>query len=90
VPADPIDGTFVINLGDMIPRWTNGRYHSNFHRVINKNPAARHRQSVVFFTDLDFEALIEPIPSAVGDNQPLAEPCTVGEHMTEMVRKTYG
>jgi isopenicillin N synthase-like dioxygenase len=91
VPAYPIDGTFVINLGDMIPRWTNGRYHSNLHRVINKNSAARHRQSVVFFTDLDFEAVIEPIPSVTADDHITgSRPCTVGEHMAEMVRKTYG
>ncbi|MBB5685660.1 isopenicillin N synthase-like dioxygenase [Sphingobium boeckii] len=91
VSADPVDGTFVVNLGDMIPRWTNGLYHSNFHRVINKSAGRRNRQSVVFFTDLDFEAFIEPIPGAQSaDRPPLLPPCTVGEHMVAMVQKTYG
>ncbi|MFT4195867.1 isopenicillin N synthase family dioxygenase, partial [Ottowia sp.] len=35
VPATPMEGCFVVNLGDMIPRWTNGLYHSNPHRVRN-------------------------------------------------------
>ncbi|MBB5685675.1 isopenicillin N synthase family dioxygenase [Sphingobium boeckii] len=91
-PADPIHGTFVINLGDMIPRLTHGRYRSNLHRVINKNAEARHRQSVVFFTDLDFEALIEPIAglAAAQHDQTDRAPFTVGEHMAQKVRETYG
>jgi len=91
VPATPIEGTFVVNLGDMIPRWTNGLYRSNHHRVINKNGPGQSRQSVVYFADLDVEARIEPIKAlAPADGVAAFAPCTVGEHLEEMYRRTYG
>src|SRR6202041_1189802 len=48
IRAEPIPGTFVVNLGDLVPRWTNGLYHSNMHRVMN-NRAGRNRHSIVLF-----------------------------------------
>lgn len=91
VAATPIPDTFVVNLGDMIPRWTNGRYRSNLHRVRNLNASARDRYSVVFFVDLDWEARIEPIEGLEpAEDGTIYQPCTVGEHMGEMYRKTYG
>jgi isopenicillin N synthase-like dioxygenase len=90
VPATPIEGTFVVNLGDMIPRWTNGRYRSNHHRVLNKNGHGRNRQSIVYFADLDVEARIEPIETLKSaDSAAVFAPCTVGEHLEEMHRRTY-
>jgi len=89
--ATPIPGTFVVNLGDMIPRWTNGRYRSNPHRVINANPTARDRYSLPFFYSPNYHARIEPVPGTVPPGEaPHVTPCTAGEHLAEMYRKTYG
>jgi len=91
IAAPPIDGTFVVNLGDMIPRWTNGRYKSNLHRVINRNPHGRDRYSIPFFYAPRCTAWIEPVPTCIAADRPLAyTACTAGEHMAEMVRLTYG
>lgn len=89
VDAAPLADTLVINLGDMVPRWTNDRYHSSMHRVINKS-AARDRYSVAFFFNPHAGYRVACVPTclpAVGE--PRYPACTVGEHVQEMARRTY-
>ncbi|GAA5234036.1 isopenicillin N synthase family oxygenase [Verticiella sediminum] len=91
VEATPIEGSLVINLGDMIPRWTNGRYHSNPHRVRNTRSGGAPRYSIPFFYTPDYMARVEAVPGSVPEGTaPRYAPCTVGEHLQEMYRKTYG
>lgn len=59
VPAPPIPGSFVCNIGDMLDRMTRGLYRSTPHRV--RNPAPRDRLSFPFFFDPNFFARIQPI-----------------------------
>ena len=88
--AMPLAGSFVVNLGDMIPRWTHGRYHSNPHRVRNVASGGRPRYSIPFFYNPDYEARIEPLPSCLTEGTaPEHLPCTAGEHLREMYEKTY-
>ena len=90
IAARPIPDTFVINLGDLMARWTNGVYNSNFHRVMN-NAGDRDRYSVVMFYSPDPEAVIEPIEACVTpDNPRRFADCTASEHMVEMFRRSYG
>lgn len=63
VPTSPM--TFVVNIGDLLMRWTNDRWLSNLHRVVNP-PAAgpsRARLSVAFFNHPNYDVLIECPPS---------------------------
>ena len=91
VPATPTEGCFVVNLGDMIPRWTNGLYRSNPHRVRNLHSGGAPRYSIPFFYEPDYFARIEAVPGTIapGDT-PRFAPCTAGEHLREMYVKTYG
>ena len=90
VRADPIPGTFVVNLGDLMMRWTNGRYASNFHRVRNNHGAAD-RYSLAFFYSPRSDAVIDPIPSCINADRPRRfATCTAGEHVREMFRRSYG
>jgi len=87
IPATPIPGTFVVNIGDMVTRMTNGVYRSTMHRV-KVNTSGRDRYSVVFFGEPDHHAHIEILSSCIGEQQ-LYEPCSAGEHLVEMQNKTY-
>ena len=59
VPAPPVPGSFVCNIGDMLDRMTRGLLRSTPHRV--RNPAARNRMSFPFFFDPNYFARVEPI-----------------------------
>jgi isopenicillin N synthase-like dioxygenase len=90
IQAKPIAGTFVINIGDLMARWSNGIYNSNFHRVKN-NDSARDRYSIPFFYDTDPPAIIEAIPTCVTPEHPILYPtCTANEHMADMFERSYG
>jgi isopenicillin N synthase-like dioxygenase len=62
VPAPPVEGSFVCNIGDMLDRMTGGLYRSTPHRV--RNPAPRDRLSFPFFFDPNFFAHVRPIELA--------------------------
>lgn len=90
IEATPMPGTFVVNLGDMIPRWTNGHYHSNPHRVRNHRSSGAPRYSIPFFYEPDYFARIEAVPGTVAPGEtPRFTACTAGEHLREMYQKTY-
>jgi isopenicillin N synthase-like dioxygenase len=88
--ARPIPGTFVVNLGDMIPRWTNDLYVSTPHRVLN-NRSGRDRYSAALFFNPAHFARIECLPTCVSNERPARyDPCTAGQHIAAMYRLTYG
>lgn len=91
VSAPPMPDTFIVNLGDMVPRWTNGLYRSSLHRVRNTLSGGSARYSIPFFYEPDYLARIEAVPGTLAAGaKPLFEPCTAGEHLKQMYQKTYG
>jgi len=59
IKAPPIEGTFVVNIGDMLERWTCGKYKAVPHRV--KNISNEDRLSAPFFFDPNFECIVKPL-----------------------------
>ncbi len=66
VPYRP--GSFVLNTGSMMDRWSNGRLRATPHRVVNRS--GRQRYSIPFFYDPDVTTVIEPLGCCVDDAHP--------------------
>ncbi len=71
-----IDGSFVVNVGDLMHRWTNGRWLSSLHRVV-ADPGGRRRNSMAFFHNPNWDAAVAPILLDPAE-QPLFEPVVAG------------
>jgi len=68
IEAPVIDGAFLVNSGDLLAWWTNDRFLSTPHRVINRSGTDRY--SIPFFFNPDLDAQIECIPSCVDAQHP--------------------
>ena len=82
--VSPADGALLINLGDLMARWTNERWMSTLHRV--KPPIVdgtiQRRRSAAFFHDGNADAIVATLPSCVDADHPdLYAPVTVAEHI---------
>lgn len=65
---------FVINIGDLMHRWTNGRWPAVKHRVVAAPDPAHSRASIVTFYLPAVDTVVAPLPGMVGDEGPLFEP----------------
>ena len=89
VSAPP--STFVCNIGDLMQHWTNDRWISTMHRVVNpprEAAAGNRRLSIPFFHQPNYDALIECLPTCCGpDNPARYEAVTSGQHrLTKFLR----
>ena len=79
---------FVVNIGDLLMRWTNDRWLSNMHRVVNPplgGGPSRPRLSIAFFNHPNYDALIECLPSQGAAKHP---PVLSGEYRDLKYSKT--
>lgn len=80
---------FVINIGDILMRWTNDRFLSTMHRVVNPpivDGKSRSRISIPYFCQPAYEAVIECIESCATADRPSRYPPITG---TEMLSGRY-
>jgi len=88
IPAPPIPGTFVMNVGDILAKWSNGRFVSTPHRV--RNLSRRDRFSQPFFYDPSMRALVEcPEHLIAAGETPAMEPVLYGDYLLERLNKNY-
>jgi isopenicillin N synthase-like dioxygenase len=89
IAASPVRDAFIVNIGDMMARWTNDLYRSTPHRVLNRSPHDRY--SAAFFVDTSYHTLVECLPTCCGpDNPPRYPPILAGDHLIKMKHKSYG
>eukprot|EP00092_Neocalanus_flemingeri_P012301 GFUD01013259.1.p1 GENE.GFUD01013259.1~~GFUD01013259.1.p1 ORF type:complete len:314 (+),score=82.24 GFUD01013259.1:50-991(+) len=70
VSADPIPGTILVNIGDLLEMWTGGRYPATKHRVIIPEEEIKKsapRQSIVFFVHPDNQVVVKSLDDSTND-----------------------
>ena len=85
IPIPPVEGALVINIGDLMARWTNDRWASTVHRVVNPDlgsTLSTRRQSMPFFHNANYSTIVECLPSCLMDGEAARyEPVMAGPHL---------
>ena len=80
--------SFVVNSGDMLRRWTNDRFLSTTHRVLNAS--GRHRYAIPFFFDPRVDSVIECLPSCRDAANPARHPpITYRDYLVPFMQRSY-
>ena len=88
IEAPPVSGAYVVNLGDMIARWTNDRYRSTLHRVINRS--GNERYSIPFFYSGTPDHEVRCLSTCLAEGeQPKYPTVRVQDHLRAMYARTY-
>jgi len=87
VTAHPIPGTLVVNVGDLLARWTNDVFASTPHRVVNTSGHARYSMPVA--VDPDHDALVDPRIVCKPGEAPRHAPITCGEYLDWRFNKAF-
>lgn len=83
-----VEGALIVNIGDMMERWTNGVYRSTLHRVV---PTGKERYSAAFFFDPPSDCVVECFESCCSESSPPRfPPIRSGDYLNERFRLTYG
>ena len=86
--APVLPGKYLVNSGDMMRRWTNDRYLSTPHRVMNTSGGDRY--SMAFFFDPHLDRVLECLPTCTdASNPPRHAPITYGQYLTEFLDANY-
>jgi isopenicillin N synthase-like dioxygenase len=79
VEAPPVEGAFLVNVGDCLESWTGGLFKATQHRVIN---LGKERYSLPLFFATDFDVEIKPLPQFSTDlSREKYPPFIAGEHL---------
>lgn len=83
-----INGAFIVNIGDMMERWTNCLFRSTLHRVM---PVGQERYSMAFFLDPNPDCVVECLESCCSPSCPARfPPIRSGAYLEERFKLTYG
>lgn len=88
IDASPIPGSLVVNVGDLLERWSNGRFVSTKHAV--KNLSGKERISVATFYDPSYNANVSPIDLGIPPEDSKFEPILAGDHIQGRINRSFG
>lgn len=89
--APVVEDGFIVNIGDLLMRWTNDRFVSTLHRVVNPPAEAvsSSRLSIAYFVAPNYDAVIECLPTCAGPGRPAKyPPVTVAGYRNERFART--
>jgi len=86
-PVEAPAGALVVNIGDMLARWTNDRYRSTPHRVVAS--PHQHRISIPYFVNPAANTMVTCIPACVTPERPARyEPIRAGDYLVARIDGT--
>ncbi len=92
VDVPPAPDSFIVNIGELMARWTNEEWRANLHRVVNppmEQAAASRRLSLIFFHNPNYNADVRALPGTVPTGEtPKHAPTTSGEHLRRQFLRT--
>jgi isopenicillin N synthase-like dioxygenase len=88
IDAPPMPGTFVVNVGDLLARWSNDRFRSTLHRVINRS--GRERYSIATFYDPTYGADVDPRELGAAGDTPRYAPVAAGDYILGRINDSMG
>ena len=84
--------SFIVNIGELMARWTNNRWNATLHRVVNppqEQASVSRRLSLVFFHNPNYDAPVAALPGTVAPGEaPRFPPTTSGEHLRAQFVRT--
>jgi len=91
MPVPPIRGSYVINIGELMKRWTNGRFKATIHRVVHLQDKSRY--SMPLFCNPNFRTTVDPRDLGVSDAEAKYPPVMSGDFLLgrfKATRKLWG
>lgn len=87
ISAQPVDGGIVVNVADFLMRWTNDKYKSTVHRVVNRT--AKERYSIPLFFSINYDEIVETLPSCISEDNPAKySPIAAGQYVLDRLSLT--
>ena len=83
IDATPIEGSLVVNVGDLLARWSNDRFRSTLHRVINTS--GHERYSIATFYDPTYGAMVDPCDLGIDATSSLYPPVAAGDYILKRI-----
>lgn len=88
IVVPPVENSFVINVGDSMKMWTNHRFASTLHRVVNRY--GRERFSIGVFANPNYDTVISPLPTCVdAEHPPKFEEMHTGEALLYLYSRVW-
>jgi isopenicillin N synthase-like dioxygenase len=83
----PLKGAFIVNLGDMLERWSNCIFKSTLHRVLMNG---QERYSIAYFVEPSHDCLVECLPTCKSENNPPKfPPINCSAYLTQRYKDTH-